>query len=239
VSADSTGLLERRDDAARAWRDQVGAWLEIHPRALGSVPRVQAETLTLLLDTARHAGARAGELHRDLHHLRQLNTTLGALARQDSLTGLANRRSVYEVLEAECSRSRRHGRPLAVLVADVDGLKQVNDSHGHAAGDALLRAVADRMAGAVRAGDAVGRLSGDEFVVICPETSPEAARRVADKLLAEVAGRPVGWGEKDLTASVSIGWAALADHAGASELIDAADRALYRAKAAGRGRVTG
>ncbi len=123
--------------------------------------------------------------------LAQANQELEALARRDGLTGLLNRRSADERLSLELARHLRHGHDLCVLMVDVDHFKRINDEHGHAMGDLALREVASCLAAQCRATDVVARFGGEEFIVLLPDTSPTAARRVAEKLRAAVASLQV------------------------------------------------
>ena len=108
------------------------------------------------------------------------------LAREDSLTGVANRRGIDERLAYEWERARRHHRALSILLLDVDNLKEVNDEHGHAAGDEVLRAVAREVKAQIRSIDFVGRSGGDEFLVICTESDEDAANVVGRKIRAQL-----------------------------------------------------
>jgi two-component system cell cycle response regulator len=151
---------------------------------------------------------------------------------EDPLTRLYNRRFVFSHLEALVSGARRHGRPLAVAMADLDGFKAVNDRHGHAIGDRVLVAAADALSRALRAEDVLGRLGGEEFLALLPDAGKEAAASAAERLRAAVehAGGPVA-----LTASV--GWAVLEPGDEPDDLVRRADIALYAAKSTGRNRV--
>jgi diguanylate cyclase (GGDEF)-like protein len=156
-------------------------------------------------------------------------------ARHDTLTGVANRAQFFERLGDLGQPERRHHASAAVLYLDLDGFKSVNDTHGHAAGDVVLRTVTARMVHAVRAGDLVARLGGDEFAVLCVDVaSTEQATALADRLIDAVAD-PIDVGTTKVRVGVSIG-IALADvgAAVAAELLDAADRALYDAKREGK-----
>lgn len=157
---------------------------------------------------------------------------LGHEARTDALTGLLNRRALLEMLEVLAGGST----PLLAIAIDLDHFKQANDTHGHAAGDALLRAVAQRIRAALRAGDIAGRLGGDEFVVILAgmdETAEAVAQRLRDTL-----NRPVEIDGRLLRLGATLGIAALPrDAATPAGLLDAADQALIRAKRIGRGGV--
>jgi diguanylate cyclase (GGDEF)-like protein len=161
-------------------------------------------------------------------------------AQTDPLTGLANRRALLTRLEAECRRAARYRTHLTCVMADLDGLKSANDELGHAAGDAVLTAVADHLRGELRETDFGARIGGDEFVVVLPHTDAAAGRVYAERVCARLrdasfilAGRRVPLGASfGVACQVPDG-----DVQGAEALLEAADGALYRAKAAGRGRV--
>lgn len=158
----------------------------------------------------------------------------------DELTGLANRRRFLEQLRAEMQRARRYGHPLSLLMVDLDRLKEINDEHGHAAGDAMLRGVAQCLRTSVRITDVPARLGGDEFAVLMPETGKDAARRVAERIRAEVEGYRTVVDGREIASTVSIGL--ICRDAGYLQdlpsLIHTADEALYKAKTSGRNRVT-
>jgi diguanylate cyclase (GGDEF)-like protein len=169
--------------------------------------------------------------------LRIRNAELEQMARTDALTGLVNRRHLEEHLAAQASLAHRHGTTMAVLVCDVDRFKRVNDEHGHAAGDAVLRVVAGRLEEGTRREDMVGRWGGEEFLVIGPHSDIEAAAILGERVRAAVAGTPVPLpGGGALSITISIGCAAGADQSW-EELVRRADAALYAAKASGRNRV--
>jgi two-component system cell cycle response regulator len=156
---------------------------------------------------------------------------LEALLREDGLTGLSNRRAILTQLAGMVSAARRHGHPLSIAICDLDHFKRINDTHGHKTGDAVLVATAHAMGTHLRAEDQLGRLGGEEFLVLLPDTDAAAAQRVAEKLRLQVgrAGGPV-------PVSVSIGVATW-DGEAAEDLLHRADEALYAAKEAGRDRV--
>jgi diguanylate cyclase (GGDEF)-like protein len=154
-------------------------------------------------------------------------------AQTDELTGLANRRAVERRLEAEVAESSRDRGRLSVLVVDLDDFKRINDRHGHGVGDDCLRAVAGALEGALRPGDLVGRLGGEEFLVILRNTGPTGAWLVAERLRARIGGLRGSWGR--LTASFGVAGAPEHAHS-AAELVRAADAAMYAAKALGRDR---
>lgn len=161
--------------------------------------------------------------------------------RTDPLTGLYNRRYLEARLAEEVSRARRHHMPLACLFLDVDHFKGVNDRHGHAAGDAVLRCLAERITELLRASDVAVRYGGEEFALLLPQTAATEAAVLAERLRAHLAARPVEVAGVDclVEVTVSIGVAELAADESGDGLLDGADRALYRAKAGGRNRVEG
>jgi diguanylate cyclase (GGDEF)-like protein len=171
--------------------------------------------------------------------LQERQTELEHLSSFDGLTGLFNRRTFVELTEQELARARRHGGATALLLLDLDYFKRINDSHGHPAGDAMLRHVAAQLTDTVRSTDLVGRLGGDEFIVLLPGTSGAAARLLAEKLRQRIAAHPAVWQELTIPTSVSVGLSAVtADQPASFEgLYSDADTALYEAKKLGRNQV--
>ena len=167
-----------------------------------------------------------------LHHEAQrLSTT-------DPLTGLWNFRYLSMSLAREIERSTRFDRPLAVLMLDLDHFKLVNDTHGHARGDSVLRELAHRVQEQIREVDTFARYGGEEFVVVLPETSVEGAAQLAERICVAVRREPFRQeGEESLDITVSIGGAAFPDHGSTpATLMRSADKALYVAKGEGRDR---
>jgi diguanylate cyclase (GGDEF)-like protein len=157
------------------------------------------------------------------------------LSLTDPLTGLWNYRYLKESVRREVERASRFGRMLAVLALDLDRFKEVNDTHGHAAGDAVLTEFARRVRAEVREVDLAFRQGGEEFVVLLPETDARGGAIVAQRLGAAVRDTPITYGEECVEVSVSIGIAVYPDHGvTGAQVLDAADDALYAAKAAGR-----
>jgi diguanylate cyclase (GGDEF)-like protein len=170
--------------------------------------------------------------------LMEAQSALREQATRDHLTGLWNRGMVLEHLDRELQRAGREAKPLAVVLADLDHFKRWNDTHGHAAGDAVLRGVAERMHAALRAYDFVGRYGGEEFLIVLPGCDGAAAARLAERVRARIAAESIAAGATSLavTASFGVAWT----HGLGCEpaaLIRVADEALYRAKAGGRNRV--
>jgi two-component system cell cycle response regulator len=167
-----------------------------------------------------------------LHHEAQrLSTT-------DPLTGLWNFRYLSQSLAREIERSTRFDRPLAVLMLDLDHFKRVNDEHGHARGDSVLRELARRVQEQIREVDTFARYGGEEFVVVLPETTVEGAAQLAERICVAVRREPFCQeGETPLDITLSIGGAAFPVHGSTpATLMRSADKALYVAKGEGRDR---
>lgn len=168
--------------------------------------------------------------------MREAQRRIEHLAHFDLLTGLPNRALLADRLALETVRSRRSSRGFALLFFDLDGFKTVNDTWGHAAGDRVLALVGERVRKCVRASDTVGRLGGDEFLAILPETTLEGALGVAEKLRMSLR-LPYPLGKAEAKLSASVGVSLFPEHGGDSEALQrAADAALYRAKHEGKNR---
>jgi diguanylate cyclase (GGDEF)-like protein len=157
------------------------------------------------------------------------------LASTDPLTGAANRRSFVERSEAEIARAERYCRPLSLVMLDVDRFKLMNDTYGHAAGDAVLRAIGDTLRANLRATDILGRLGGEEFAILLVETNLPAAALLAEKLRLHLAALVIRHGAHELRFTASFGVAPLG--AGLENALRIADGLMYEAKRAGRNRI--
>lgn len=180
--------------------------------------------------------AAATHVKRLQDELRQRNADLDRLSRTDMLTGVYNRRHLEQELTRLHNDAVRHREPVCVLLLDLDGFKQVNDTYGHAAGDEVLQAFARLVAAELRAGDIGGRWGGEEFLVIMPRTDIASARALAERIRARTAAEPVTSAGDRIGITVS-GGCALGPGASAAGLVQAADSCLYRAKEQGRNRV--
>lgn len=198
-------------------------------RIVGVVPTPVKIAIGMLVAMLAFAIAGARRTQRRLALAEQCATT-------DALTGLPNRRHADEVLERLLAAARRTRRPLSVVLFDLDHFKAINDNFGHSIGDEALRATATATRELLRGSDHAARFGGEEFLLLLPETSADDALIVAEKLRAQIAELEVEGLDREVTASFGV--AAYPDHeATADRLIEAADAALYRAKAAGRNRV--
>ncbi len=209
---------------------------------IGREPRtLTAEEVVALQDLAAWAEGELSQVRLGETQLAliQERDDLKRRAMIDALTQVWNRGAIMEILKAEVSRAARQAHPLSVAMVDGDRFKQINDTHGHQAGDAVLRETAQRLRGALRAYDAVGRYGGEEFLVVLPDCGAAPAKALAERLREAVCGAPFEAGKSriDVTASVGVVTSEPGKSLSSEELVGVADAALYRAKAAGRNRV--
>jgi diguanylate cyclase (GGDEF)-like protein len=175
---------------------------------------------------------------RAIHEAQLLNQRLTVLAEVDALTGAFNRRKLIELGADAFSRYQRYGNCFSLMVADVDHFKRINDKHGHAAGDAVLTAVVALMLGGKRATDALGRLGGEEFALLLPETPRAAALVVAERIRQQVQEAAIDTGQGVIAATFSAGVVEIAPgDSSFDDLLRRADQLLYRAKEHGRNRI--
>jgi diguanylate cyclase (GGDEF)-like protein len=189
-----------------------------------------AETKTLAEWLASQAGVA-------LENAR-LHDVVQRQASTDDLTGLVNRRRFIEALQAEIERARRFGSPLTVILSDLDDFKRVNDHFGHHAGDIVLRSFADLMRSHVREVDVPGRIGGEEFAILLPETDATGASSVAERMRLSLGAVELPVDEtRSVSVTASFGIASLEAGQSGDDLLRAADAALYEAKAKGKDRV--
>jgi diguanylate cyclase (GGDEF)-like protein/PAS domain S-box-containing protein len=175
--------------------------------------------------------------HEDVTVLKQAELASVARANVDGLTGALSRQHFMHLADQEMARAKRYQLPLVVLMLDLDHFKNVNDSYGHPAGDAVLRSLVDTVKGVLRESDVVGRIGGEEFAVLLPNTTQEGGRALADRIIDAVRARPVAFEAQQLDYTVSIGATSLGHQASFGELLAECDVALYRAKRRGRDRL--
>lgn len=232
-----TGVAMGRDEALQSWQRQALQTIVVVAlllAILGLLGRRLVRSIRQRIRSER-------QLRDTQKRLLELNQELEALASQDSLTGLANRRHFDEYLEKELLRSRRDGSALSLLLVDVDYFKAYNDHYGHPAGDRCLQQIADILRGSARRpADLVARYGGEELALVLPETDAEGARHFAEQLLVRLrraqiphAGSPF----RIVTASFGVATVhADSERPTSLQLIDEADRCLYQAKQDGRNR---
>ena len=179
-------------------------------------------------------GARIVQLHEELIAARE---QLRIEATHDSLTGLLNRTAFFDSLSKAVARARRHKTPLAIIMADLDQFKQINDTCGHLVGDFVLRETAARLRASLRASDIIGRFGGEEFVVAVPEVDLPAVMALAERVRESICQRPFDAPDRRIAVTMSLGVTATSNMEQSGRLLDVADRALYEAKRDGRNRV--
>lgn len=161
-------------------------------------------------------------------------------AEEDPLTGLSNRRALFEAMDSLFVRAKSSGTPTTIMIIDIDHFKQVNDRYGHQAGDAVLLKVAETIQQRLRDSDIVGRIGGEEFLAVLPDTPTTGAKRLAEDLRETLASRPIIHDKQQIPVTISIGLhnsAPSPQALDADSMIASADEALYQAKANGRNRV--
>ena len=186
----------------------------------------------------RLMNTRLGNAIEDIAASQEIERELRAMAARDPLTGVSNRKHFAEMGAIEVERSQRHGRELSVAMLDVDHFKAVNDTHGHACGDAVLRLIVKAAERELRSGDVLGRVGGEEFALLMPETGLADSSAIAERIRERIAGQVLAWDGKSFELTASIGVAAWDP---GEPIIDPAlaraDESLYAAKDRGRNRV--
>lgn len=217
----------------------------------GGLQDVSTTAILLLLPTSagmfaayrlqmlhRREFAALEQAEREIERRRLLEQELKRQAATDPLTGLYNRRHYEKLFARELARARRHDRPLSLCVLDIDHFKRVNDRFGHAAGDAALCMVADVCRAELREADLVGRLGGEEFVILLPDTEVEGAAEVSERIRGRLAATEVIANGRRFRMTATFGLTERrAEDTDIAELIQRADAALYQGKAAGRDRI--
>ena len=221
--------------AVATWAARIFAMLAVVDGANGAD---RIDLVVSLFAIAQMVNGVAATLSLVWIDVRLMQAELSRVAHTDALTGLPNRRAVRLRFGEESSRAARHAQRFALAIFDIDEFKNVNDKHGHATGDELLRAVGHAFAGAKRNDDVLGRIGGEEFLVLLSQQSLEGAREAADRLREAVARASVGVGAEKVRVTVSGGLALYPDDGQDwDHLFAVADRRLYAAKRGGRNRV--
>jgi len=158
-------------------------------------------------------------------------------ATTDGLTGLANHRTFYEILEKELWRSRRYGGQISLIMVDIDNLKKINDGYGHRAGDKVIREISRKIRGCIRHIDTAARYGGDEFAVILPNTSLADAVVAAERMVDAVSDSPITWEKERIALSISVGVGQYDAENSPEDITSRSDEALYTAKQAGKNTV--
>jgi two-component system chemotaxis family response regulator WspR len=232
-------VLSTKDDPATkgdAFKAGANDYLVKLPDRIELIARIRYHTRAYLDHVQRDEAYRA--LRESQRELMRVNLELERLTRVDGLTGLGNRRYFDEYLAAEWRRCLRSSTSMAVLMIDVDHFKRYNDAYGHLAGDEVLKQVATVIqGGSTRSTDLAARFGGEEFVVVLPDVTAAGAQVVAERLVQHVRDLNIVHGDQRVTISVGVA-ATMPDGTNSpADLVNAADRSLFRAKDSGRDRV--
>lgn len=230
-----TGATEAAEGAGTPSRRRrmIDAVSDAPPGA--QAPRLDAAKLSReVREELARLSDEGNKLRHELSEARAHIAQLERLADEDSLTPIANRRAFVRELTRMIAFTKRYGVPSSVVYFDVNGMKQINDTHGHPAGDATLRLVAQLLLDNVRSSDIVGRLGGDEFGVILAHTNQEQANAKAVALAEAVSTTPLRWGGAEIRVSAAYGVYSFSGADDAHVAIEAADRAMYRQKRVSR-----
>lgn len=230
------GLLEGEADDLPV-RSIIIAPLILDDQALGALILSASSRSAFTQDDLRLLESFAATISAAINNS-LLHSRMQRLAITDSVTNLYNRRGFHELARREIERARRFDHSLSVIMMDLDQLKSVNDTYGHAVGDQVLRTLADRLSQHVREFDILCRYGGDEFALLLPETDLFMAASVAERLRASIADEPIDTDGGPVSVTISLGVTkATQDTANLEELLKSADRALYTAKQSGRNRM--
>jgi diguanylate cyclase (GGDEF)-like protein len=231
--ADADALL---DDIGKRTKE-VATLFEINIGGFANYEAILKRANEALVEITLQSQQQATQFVQHSQTLEQQNTTLKRQATTDGLTDLANRAQFDAFLAEHFEAHRNAGKPLALLLLDVDKFKQVNDAHGHPAGDKVLKAIAALVRGAARANDLAARYGGEELAVVLPATSRASAAAIAEHVRRSIAAKPIPIGAQALAVTASIGVACLEPGSPFREpahLLKAADLAVYNAKRSGR-----
>lgn len=213
-------------------RDEGPASLGEAGSALGPERVAEDAQVRELREAVARLAAERDRLQGELAKARDRIASLAHLADEDSLTAVANRRAFVRQLTRMIAFTRRYGVPASVVYFDVNNMKQINDAHGHPAGDAALRHIATVLRDNIRSSDLVGRLGGDEFGVVLAHTSSEQAHNKAAALAEAIVKTPPRWGDLTISVSAAYGVYAFSGAEDPQHVIEAADRAMYQQKRA-------
>lgn len=222
----SDGVVAEPPPLPEQWRPWVGA-----------MTRAFAERRQYLRELRENNALLERRVAERTADLSEANRRLETLAAMDPLTGAVNRRRLFELLEVEAKRKGRSAPPMSVLLLDVDHFKRINDTHGHAAGDAVLRVLVERATATIRTIDTVCRYGGEEFVILLPQTPNEGAAQIAERLREALKAGPVVFDGTAIAVTASFGVATHHPDETVNDMLRRADALMYQAKTAGRDRV--
>ena len=239
--------LASEDENSRRLSEELNEFQHTHDQVVDKRDRLATEVAELKRQLAEKEAAEAAitkqvdVLHKEMESRNKELEEIEEVrhrATHDALTGLWNRGAILDILKRELMRAQRESTFVGVLLGDLDHFKNVNDTHGHLAGDAVLRESSQRISGAVRSYDAVGRYGGEEFLIILSSCEDDIDMvKQAERVRSQVCASPVQTTEAEIQITLSLGVASSSEYQEVEDILRAADAALYRAKRSGRNRV--
>ena len=230
ISQITEGNLNIEEFKTKNSQDEIGRLAKVFNQMHATIKR-QIQELNA------HRELLEKEVKERTYELEQANKKLDIISRTDELTQLPNRRDMHRTIEKEVDRAKRFKKPFSIIFLDIDHFKNVNDTYGHAAGDAVLKSVASTIRGLLRKYDVLARYGGEEFLTLLPETEMNDAAHVAERFRKQIENQTIFFGGKEIKVTITLGVAQFDSGQGAEKCIQLADKALYEGKEHGRNKV--
>ena len=230
ISQITEGNLDIEAFKAKSSQDEIGRLAKVFNQMHATIKR-QIQELN------KHRDLLEIEVKERTYELEQANRKLDIISRTDELTQLPNRRDMHRTIEREVDRAIRMKRPFSVIFIDIDHFKDVNDTYGHAAGDAVLKSVASTIRSLLRKYDVLARYGGEEFLTLLPETELKDAAHVAECFRKQIENQTIFFGDQEIKVTITLGVSQFDSKLGAERCIQLADKALYEGKETGRNKV--
>ena len=224
------GNLNIGEFKAKSSQDEIGRLAKVFNQMHATIKR-QIEELN------EHRELLEKEVKERTYELEQANKKLDLISRTDELTQLPNRRDMHKTIEKEVERANRFKKAFSIIFIDIDHFKDVNDTYGHAAGDAVLKSVASTLRSLLRKYDVLARYGGEEFLTLLPETELKDAAHVAERFRKQIENQTIFFGGQEIKVTITLGVAQFDSSQGAEKCIQLADKALYEGKEHGRNKV--
>ena len=230
ISQITEGNLNIEEFKAKSSQDEIGRLAKVFNQMHATIKR-QIQELNA------HRDMLEKEVKERTYELEQANKKLDLISRTDELTQLPNRRDMHRTIEKEVDRANRFRKAFSIIFIDIDHFKDVNDTYGHAAGDAVLKSVASTIRSLLRKYDVLARYGGEEFLTLLPETELKDASHVAERFRKQIENQTIFFGGQEIKVTITLGVAQFDSSQGAEKCIQLADKALYEGKEHGRNRV--
>ena len=230
ISQITEGNLDIEEFRAKRSQDEIGRLAKVFNQMHATIKR-QIQELN------EHRDLLEKEVKERTYELEQANKKLDIISRTDELTQLPNRRDMHRTIEKEVERANRMKKVFSVIFIDIDHFKNVNDTYGHAAGDAVLKSVSSTIRSLLRKYDVLARYGGEEFLTLLPETEVNDAALVAERFRKQIENQTIFFGDQEIKVTITLGVAQYDSALGAERCIQLADKALYEGKETGRNRV--